>query len=288
MSELLERPQATSAANALGGGEAASVQACLNYVAPQAAFQFAHILDESQSTLNLRPETVRIGNARRLCPAASLDAEGFAVFDRPTAFTDFLDLGRLHEQYAAEVIGIVSEITGAARVVGTPPAVRITDAAERQRQQQIPDAARHVHLDFSDASLREQLVRFMGLSPVELDRYSRVCVYNTWRSITPPPQDKPLALCDLRSISPDDVHIVHGYYPIAEVGYFEIAVLDHSPRHQWWYFPDLETRELVVFRGGQLGSDAAGVFHSAFDDPACGQEVAGRWSVEMRTVALFD
>ncbi len=263
------------------------MEAALTYVARREGFQFTHILDESQSNLDLRPEKVLVRNVRSVSRAPSLATEGFAVVRRPTLFTEFLDVPQLITRYAAEVIDAVREISGAAEVVGFPPAVRITDPGERKRQLNIPGAARHLHLDFSGASLRDHLHRYAGVSPAQIAGCSRVCVYNTWRSITPPPQDTPLALCDVRSVRPEDVSIVNGFYPLGDVGYFEIQVLDYSPEHRWWFFPDLSTDELLIFLGGELDRPTAGVFHGAFDNPACPERAAPRWSVEMRTVALF-
>jgi len=266
---------------------AGSVEATLNYVAPRDGLHFTHVMDDSKSNLNLRPATVVIRNARGIRPAASLAVEGFAVVRRPTAFTDFHDLSQLHTRYAAEVVEAVQEISGAAKVVGVPPAVRITGPIERTEDRQIPGAARHMHLDYSEASLREHLHRFTGISPEELSLYSRLRIYNTWRSLTPPPQDVPLALCDIRSISPEDVHIAQGYYPVNDIGYFDIQLLDYNDKHSWYYFPDLTVDEMLIFCGGELGRPTAGVFHGAFDNPACPDHALPRSSVEMRTFAMF-
>jgi hypothetical protein len=265
----------------------ANVEATLAYVTPRPGLHFTHVLDDAKSNLKLRSEQVTVRNARILRPGASLTVQGFTVVDRPTAFSAFLDLQQLQTRYAAEVLQIVKEISGAARVIGVPPAVRITDPGERVRHPEIPGAARHLHLDYSDASLRNHLVRFLAVSPEELTQYSCVRIYNTWRSLTPPPQNLPLALCDIRSVSPEDIHIVHGYYPVNGVGYFEIQALNYNSKHKWWFYPDLKLDELLIFRGGELNCSGGGVFHGAFENPLCTQFDAPRQSVEMRTFALF-
>jgi hypothetical protein len=281
-----ERSASGRAAGQRGTGSS-SIETTLPYVAPREGLHFTHVLDDRQSNLNLRPETVLVRNARELRPGAALTAEGFTVIDRPTAFTEFLDLAQLHTRYAAEVLETVREVSGAAKVVGVPPAVRITDPQERQRQRYIPDAARHLHLDYSGASMRDHLVRFAGISPDEIDKYSCVRIYNTWRSLSPPPQDVPLALCDVRSVKDEDVHIVKAYYPVNDIGYIDIQVLDYNQAHKWWFYPDLSADELLIFCGGELHRPPAGVFHGAFDNPALRGCNVPRASVEMRTFALF-
>ena len=62
----------------------------------------------------------------------------------------------------------------------------------------------------------------------------------------------------------------------------------YSPRHDWWYFPDMTQQELLVFIGfdSALG-DGFKTLHVAIEDETQAKPVP-RISLETRYFALFD
>lgn len=267
-----------------------SVQATVNYVAEDAGRGVYEILDDSRSNLPLQQQLIEVRDARTSPVAASLDREGFALVEAPTAVRDFTAQGDIDGIYMPELAGTIRRLSGAAQVWMQPGSViRVTDPSERALRH-TPDAARFLHLDYSSKSAPAFLEQTLGFDPVEAARYRRVFAINTWRSITPPPQDVPLAVCDKRTSSLEDLVVGDANYEIEQGSVsFEITLVRHNPSHRWWYFSDMEPHELLVFKGWDLSPDPTpSVLHGAFADPSCPADAPLRISIEARGFALFE
>jgi len=185
-----------------------------------------------------------------------------------------------------------------------------------------------VHNDYTLASAPrrvEQLARPLGLNdtlrsrvnspppiqPAETEALlrGRWQFVNVWRNVSTAPVERfPLALCDARSVSADDLIVFEIRYA-DRVG--ENFFARHSPAHDWYYFPRLTRDECVLIkcwdsRGhdfiGELeqmrgwpapvGDPAEAVpatfsLHTGFVDPATREEAPDRESIEVRLVAFF-
>ena len=273
-----------------GSTDVRSVRATVNYVADDAGRGIYEILDDARSHLPLPPEEIEVHDARTAPTAPTLEREGFALVDAPTAVRDFTDQANLDGTYLPELAETIRRVYGADRVWMQPGSVvRVTDPAERARRH-TPDAARFLHLDYSAASAPVFLAGTLGFDPDEAARYRRVHVVNTWRSITPPPQDVPLAVCDMRSSSLDDLVTADANYEAEQAAArFEISLVRHSSAHRWWYFSSMEPHELLLFKGWDLSPDPTpSVLHGAFVDPSCPPDAPLRISIEARGFALFE
>jgi hypothetical protein len=125
---------------------------------------------------------------------------------------------------------------------------------------------------------------------VELEQFGRWALYNMWRSTTPPPQDHPLAVCDARTIGPDDGVPVIAVTEIRGLGdfAFETTGYLYNPDHHWCYFRDMTPGEVLIFKTHDSDPTRAHrVAHTAFTDPTCPRGTPTRASVEMRALALF-
>lgn len=112
-----------------------------------------------------------------------------------------------------------------------------------------------------------------------------------WRPTTPPPQDHPLALCDARTIGPDDGVPVLAVTEVRGVGEFEFETTGYlaNPDHRWCWFSDMTRDEAVVFITHDSDPDRPHqVAHTAFTDPTCPPGTPTRASVELRGLAVFD
>lgn len=66
-----------------------------------------------------------------------------------------------------------------------------------------------------------------------------------WRSIAGEEQDCPLALCDSRTVSPDDLVEVDAVYPhFCDEGY----EVKYNPAHRWFYKSSMSTNEVIIFK----------------------------------------
>jgi hypothetical protein len=114
-------------------------------------------------------------------------------------------------------------------------------------------------------------------------------MYQGWRALSPPPQDFPLALCDGRTVLAEDLVPIDYYQDAGGRDRIVRSWGSHfSPRHQWWYFPDMTAEEMIVFKGfDSANPGAASTLHVSFDDSTA-EAAVPRTSIESRYFALFD
>jgi hypothetical protein len=267
-----------------------SVRASVNYVDEAAGRGVYEILDNDRSSLPLRRVEIEVRDARTAPEPATLEREGFTLARAPTAVTDFADQGQILRTYLPELGETIRRLYGAAQVWMSPGTViRVTDPAERAARH-TPDAARFLHLDYSSRSAPEFLADTLGFDAAQARQYRRIFAVNTWRSITPPPQDVPLAVCDKRSSSLDDLVVADANYQAGPVSKsFEITLVRHNPAHRWWFYSGLGPEELMVFKGWDLSPrPTPSCIHGAFVDPTCSPDAPPRVSIEARGFALFE
>ena len=94
----------------------------------------------------------------------------------------------------------------------------------------------------------------------------RFAIIQVWRPIRHPVETHPLAICDARSVSPDDFVISERRYPDRIGQTYAIA---YNPEHQWYWFPRMRRDEALVFKVYNSAKDgrARWTAHTAFDDP---------------------
>ena len=70
----------------------------------------------------------------------------------------------------------------------------------------------------------------------------------------------------------------------------EVYHIAHNPAHEWFYFPQMERHEALVFKVFDSDASKPSRFtaHSAFDDPGTPAGAPPRESIETRTFAFFD
>ncbi|KAH7416712.1 hypothetical protein BKA64DRAFT_273918 [Cadophora sp. MPI-SDFR-AT-0126] len=73
---------------------------------------------------------------------------------------------------------------------------------------------------------------------------NRVRIVNTWRSILPVLEDRPLALCDSRSVEASDLVACDRIIP-DRVG--EVYYLKHNPNHKWYWLSGQTSTEPFAF-----------------------------------------
>jgi hypothetical protein len=286
------------------------VEAEINYVGDMMGERpYVDVSDFSRNRLALESHRVRIHDVRPIQNQLSLGAEGFVLAQHRTRLTDLHDEATINGAYLAEIQDLVKSITGAAAViVSDGPVVRFNSPKE----QNVVRPARFSHTDYtqqtgrillptsydrtiSDPEQRKQLTQDLiagSIAAVGIKRtYRRVLAVQTWRALSGPPQDVPLALCAASSVSAEDIveaDFVTGL-PEHNGATLEFCLYRPNPKHQWFYFPRLERDEVIVFTGFDFDAHAVGrVLHTAFDDPTCAPDVPPRASIEARTFAFFE
>jgi hypothetical protein len=258
------------------------VEATINYLGPMQERPRYHAQDHARDNLNLDPRKVMIEDVRD--GASTMAREGFALVPHRTAAGDFRE-DAVQAAYTAEIERLILEQTGAERVVVPGRALlRFSERAAESGKLFNSLPARFIHIDISDATAGEFAARSES-RPVR-----RFAHYNIWRVLSEPPQDVPLAVCDARSLSPEDLAEADAVFdaPGAPEWSFEGLLVRYSLRHRWCYFSNMTRDEALIFKTND--SDLAQphhIAHSAFDDPSCPAGVPPRISVEARAIAYW-
>jgi hypothetical protein len=225
----------------------------------------------------------------------SLDREGFQLVAHTTAVADLESIEEDPEAdraYCQEMSTLIIGLTGADKVVMLGAKKRYGES-ETDKLAPLRNAkpARYAHGDVTDNSGPEQASGVVAFQPgMEMGDLSRWALFNLWRSVTPPPQDCPLAVCDARTIAPDDGVAVLAVTEIRGMGGYEFETSGylHNPQHRWCYFSEMTPNEVLVFKTHDSDpARAHRVAHTAFDDPTCPPGTPARASVEARALALF-
>jgi len=224
-----------------------------------------------------------IHNGRPLAAQFSLEREGFEFVRAASTVADFFDGAELTTVYYAEVEALIKQRTGAARVVIFDHTLRSGDDQVREVRQ-IRDPVTAVHNDYTDRSAPQRL---RDLLPGEADALlkRRFQIVQVWRAVQVPARRSPLALCDASSIAAADFLSVELQYE-HRVG--EIYHIAWNPAQRWYYFPDMQPDEALVFKVYESLTDgrARCTPHGAFEVPAAA-DVPARQSIEVRAMTFF-
>jgi hypothetical protein len=252
-----------------------------NYEPPQGVARRTGVFADSR---------VAVRDGRPLAGALSLDREGFKLVPHQSRVHDFYDEDELKRVYYPEVERLVKAETGATRVHIFDHTLRngaIPERpAEKEGEQLIREPVLRVHNDYTLKSGPQRVRDLMGdEAPDLLNR--RFAVVNVWRPIRGPVEEKPLALCDARSVAPQDWVATDLLYP-DRVG--EIYYVAHNPAQRWFYFPQMARDEAVLLKCYDSATDGRARFspHSAFADPTSPADARPRESIEVRTLIFFD
>ena len=160
-----------------------------------------------RNNLPLEPRPVQVRDLRPAKDEASLDREGFALARHRSLVSDFFDPIQLREVYMPELEDLLMELTGAAKVVVSPGgALRRSERSPGFMKQGSTVPARFAHCDYNQNHAGSWFWAERALPPEEEEarRGQRFAVYNLWRALSDPPQDAPLAVCDARTVAPQD------------------------------------------------------------------------------------
>lgn len=274
-----------------GRANGAGTEATIRCLRPSARRPRADSENPTRSVMPAEEIRVFAHDMRRASPAPSLEREGFTLVAHQSRVSDFYDFGQVESVYLAEAEELVKAHTGARFAWALPrPVLRSEGHSAPAGGGAVTDRTAPVaHVDYPGDSaglLVEAAERRRG-RPVP--GWSRLVLYTVWRSLRPPPQDRPLALCDLRTVREEDLVRADAVGNPGALAYAsEFLLLVASPRHRWCYFPEMHPGEALLFQ--QLDSAAAGPSgcpHTSFADPAAGA-AAPRLSIEARVCAFFD
>jgi hypothetical protein len=272
--------------NPLTDGVASHIEGSLLYLAdpveePGTAGVHEPPLDEVGWPGRSGRYTVQINDARPLIRELSLDKQGFVLVGDHTAVANFYDEHEVRAVYYPEVERLVKQATGAIKAVVFAHDVRSILKA-RAGEKGVREPVAPVHNDYTNKSAPQHVRELLAADEAEERLKHRFVEINVWRPIRGPVQSTPLAVCDSRSIAPNDLvptDLKH-----------EIYMVRFSPRHRWFYFPAMEMNEVLLIKGFDSMQDGRARFtaHAAFEDPTAPASAPARESIEARVLVFFE
>ncbi len=228
--------------------------------------------------------TVR--NGRPLRHVFKLDTHGFVFVDHHTQVKDFADEGERTRVYDLEVQALIKQHSGASEVLVFDHTIRVGDEQVQKALDARPPV-KGVHNDYTETSAPRRLREIVGDAQAERRFSKRWAIIQVWRPIRGKVLIDPLGICDGRSIPQKGFIRVERRYKDRTGEVYHIA---YNPAHEWYYFPQMERDEALVFKvfDSDTGKPSRFTAHSAFDDPATPAGAPPRESIETRTFAFFD
>jgi hypothetical protein len=222
------------------------------------------------------PHQVVVRNGRLHRDGFDLDREGFHFVRHDTKVADFFDEAEIRRVYYREMEDLVKAESGASRVVVFDHTLRTGDEAMRE-QLKIREVVPRVHNDYTEWSAPQRVRDILPDEAEELLK-RRFAVVQVWRPIRHPVESSPLAMCDARSISLDDLVISERRYP-GRVG--QTYAIVYNPKHEWFWFPRMRRDEAIVFKVFDSSKDGRARWsaHTAFDDPTSAPNAGPRESI---------
>ncbi len=265
------------------------VTADLNYLADPLdrprTYTFEPPSGEPKSNIVPEAHSVPIHDIRPIGATVSLDREGFALVRQTSSVTDFYDETEVRRIYYPQAERLIKEATGADRVFVFDHTVRkrVQGAADVRDGSPRQPVAR-AHVDHTEKSGPQ---RVRDLIPDEAEELlkGRVQIINLWRPIRGPLLDSPLAVCDARTVKPDELVASDLVYP-HRVG--ETYSVKYNPDHRWFYVPSMTADEILLLKCFDSKTDGRARFapHSAFADPTTPPDAPPRESIELRTLVF--
>jgi hypothetical protein len=262
-----------------------NVSAAIAYAGRGVARPRYHANDQSRDVLDIAPVPMPITDARG--SVMTLDGAGFTLLPHRSMVADFADRAAVDAIHRGEIVELIAGLSGADQVLASSPGLlRFSEKSSSSGALDNSRPARFAHVDISDATA----AAFAERAAPAGRRLARFAHYNVWRAVSAPPQDVPLAVCDARTVAPDDLIPADAVFdsPGRPEWSFEGLVVAHRPAHRWYWFADMSREEALVFKTNDSAPGRAHcVPHVAFDNPSCGPHAAPRVSIEMRALALW-
>jgi hypothetical protein len=221
---------------------------------------------------------VTIEDARGRETEFTLDRNGFQLVKARTAVADFYDPEEIKRVYYPEVEQLLKDKLGASRVFVFDHNVRNATKAGMA----VP--SRQVHNDHTVNSAPRRVRDHLGTDADELLKH-RFGIVNVWRPIRGPVLDSPIALCDARSFTDDDLIASDLVYAHVRG---ETSRVEYNAKHRWYYFSEQQPDEVVFIRVHDSANDGRArlSFHTSFENPLT-PGAPPRESIEVRPLVFF-
>lgn len=234
---------------------------------------------------------IHIQDMREAAAPFKIDDCGFEVFDHESNISKFEQPGDV-EDYKRETERLLTKSMDAVYVTCYDSRLRKNIAFQRafldlNDPLQAEGPARGAHNDITMESGPVVVNRYMSDEDKEkfLRPGYRIRIVNTWRTLVPMLEDRPLALCDSRSVDPEDLVASDRIIP-NNVG--EVYYLTYNPKHKWFWMEKQTPAEPFAFVMYDTKAGPHGRFcpHVSFVNPRTPENAAPRESIETRSIVI--
>ena len=239
------------------------------------------------------PTRVTIHDLRDKETTVDLDTNAFEVLKTESSVQEEFDEGSDAQKTCyAEIAAVLKNHLAASRVVlynhvfryrGRPLTVEQGDGLHR-------NPVYYPHVDIDTDGVRKKMALVLGAEEAKKAMQKRFQVMNIWRPVGPNPiTDKPLTLCDYRSIDVEkDVHPMQVIGSLNTTTGYTISCSGQKA-HKWYYLSHMRSNEIFIFKMFDSKADVAQfAFHTGFlneDEPPSDVE---QKSIEMRCFVFYD
>ena len=250
------------------------------------------------------PSDCRVYDARPIAEELSLDREGFKLIHHECELASRGDVELLRREalaYLDNVAPAIRDALGCSWVV--PRTAANSGVVVRSATKIVPGEPFHyvrnkggievpfpgVHLDYSASSARQLALAENHQRGIAERRFSRMIIIQAWRAISPPPQDRPLAVMDASTLRPEDTFPVGPPLPPDDLSGdgFQTRGVVHNPDQRWYYFSNMVSSDLMLFKGYD-SENLATPPHASFLNQTVAAQAFPRESVEGRFFCYFD
>jgi hypothetical protein len=273
------------------------IESCIYYILPTSRFNRRYVSPSGQMNLSeYGPQQVFVRNGRPMAEGITLESHGFVLKRHVSAVADYGDRDEIDRVYLPEAARLVREATGADKAISYAWMKR--SSAPSGGDDHPP--ANDVHVDHTPEFAECMVHKVLGMVGEPGLAFRRFLAVNVWRAYSGA-QDWPLGLCDGTSVASDEgvsypilfvdelpaVEDVPDVLPESTSLPTAISAFQFRPTHRWYYFPDMGTDEVLLFKN--YDSERTGAWrvpHAGLRDPTCAP-TGPRLSIEVRTLAFF-
>ncbi len=254
------------------------------YQASSAGRDAAHRVDQPMHLVKAEVQDARLRSDQDAVTEFGMHPSGFDLFSFPSRVSDFSQPDQIKSIYETEIEDFVKATTGAKRVVVFDHTLRAS-AAEIRQTKNVREPASLVHNDYTARSGYTCLRENLGEEATELSK-SRFQILNLWRPLVDPVEDYPLALCDARSLQPDDL-VSAERRAVNHIG--EIQLAKYSPQQRWHYYAEMRPFEALLFKTFDSINDGNNPcsIHTAIHLPDAPSDATPRESIESRMFVFY-
>ncbi len=233
-----------------------------------------------------KDQEVTIYNGRVIAKDLTLEKQGFILRNYDTRVDDFFDTKQIKEIYYPEMEEIVKQETGCSEVLVFDHTIRIDDNSMAQSRK-VRNPVKNMHNDFTRKSAPQRVRDLLPVDEAKKRLKKRFGSMNIWRPLIGPVETAPLAICGWDTLLEKDLLVAERRYQDRVGG---VLHLTYNPEQRWYYFPKMETNEVVLLKCFDSLEDGTAKWtcHGSFQPPDIPINARPRQSIEIRTLYFYD